>query len=112
MNLRKRKWRIISIYKPPKQNVRYFLEHLSSMLDFYGRKYEYCVVMGDFNLEPNNNHMKVFIEDLGLYNLVKTKTCFKSAQGSCIDLIITNKKFNFMHTGTYETGLSDFQCTQ
>ena len=62
--------------------------------------------MGDFNLEPSNNHMKVFFEDLDPYNLMKNKTCFKSARG--IDLIITNKKFNFMHTGTYETGLSDF----
>ena len=64
LNLRKRKWLIISIYRPPKQNIRYFLEHLSSMLDFFGKIYEYCVIMGDFNLEPSNNHMKVFFEDL------------------------------------------------
>ena len=76
LNLRKRKWLIISIYRPQKQNIRYFLEHLSSMLDFFWKIYEYSVIMGDFNLEPSNNLMKVFFEDLDLYNLMKTKTCF------------------------------------
>ena len=34
-------------------------------------------------------------------------TCFKSAQGTCIDLILTNRKSCFQFTNTFETGLSD-----
>ena len=33
-------------------------------------------------------------------------TCFKGS-GSCIDLILTNRKYCFKHTSTFETGLSD-----
>ena len=44
------------------------------------------------NLEPDKNPMKQFIEDNNLYNLIKKPTCFKSSNGKCIDLILTNKK--------------------
>ena len=38
---------------------------------------------------------------------MKENTCWKSKTGSCIDLILSNKKFSLKHTGTVETGLSD-----
>ena len=38
---------------------------------------------------------------------MKEKSCFKSANGKCIDLIISNRKYSFQHTGTVDTGLSD-----
>ena len=41
-----------------------------------------------------------------LVNLVKTNTCFKGS-GSCIDLILTNRKYSFKNTTLYETGFSD-----
>ena len=34
------------------------------------------------------------------------RECFKGS-GSCIDLILTNRKYCFKHTSTFETGLSD-----
>ena len=39
-------------------------------------------------------------------SLIKNKTCFKGA-GSCIDFILTNRKYSFKNTSSYETGLSD-----
>ena len=36
------------------------------------------------------------------------KTCWKSTTGKCIDLILSNQKYSFKHTGVSETGLSDF----
>ena len=39
-------------------------------------------------------------------NLVKGNTCFKS-QGSCIDPIITNRRYSFKHTSSTETGPSE-----
>ena len=42
-----------------------------------------------------------------LVNMVKEKTCFMSAVGSSIDLILTNKPKSFYKTVTIETGLSD-----
>ena len=38
---------------------------------------------------------------------MKQNTCFKGGGGSCIDLLITNSKFPFMKTNSFETGLSD-----
>ena len=63
--------------------------------------------MGDFNVEPQSNIMKSFFDSQNLYNHMKENTCWKSQAGSCIDLILSNKKFSLQHTGTVETGLSD-----
>ena len=41
-------------------------------------------------------------------NVMKSKTCFKSKTGSCIDLIFTNTPKNVKNHGKVETGLSDF----
>ena len=37
---------------------------------------------------------------------IKNKTCFKET-GSCIDLILANRKYSFKDTSSYKTGLSD-----
>ena len=52
--------------------------------------------------------MEKFLKDHSLYNLINTPTCFKSKAGTCIDLILTNKRHSFKLTNTIETGLSDF----
>ena len=39
-------------------------------------------------------------------NLIKENTCFKG-KGSCVDLILTNRRFSFKHSNSYETGISD-----
>ena len=52
--LRKEKWLVICIYKPPLQNIQYFLNVLTDFLDFYSMQYDNKVVLGDFNLKPNN----------------------------------------------------------
>ena len=52
INLRKQKWVVIGIYRPPSMNVTYFLEHLSRVIDCYYKKYERVIIMGDFNIEP------------------------------------------------------------
>ena len=38
--------------------------------------------------------------------MIKNNTCFKG-EGSCIDLILTNRKFLFKNSTSFETGLSD-----
>ena len=51
--------------------------------------------------------MKDFLSKHTFYNMMKQNTCFKDDRGSCIDLLITNSKFSFMKTNSFETGLSD-----
>ena len=57
-------------------------------------------------MEPNNRMSKSFLHSNNLTNLIKTNICFKG-KGSSIDLILTNRKYSFKYTSSYETGLSD-----
>ena len=50
--------------------------------------------------------MLSFMNNENFINLVKGNTCFKG-KGSCIDLILTNRRYSFKHTSSTETGLSD-----
>ena len=42
-----------------------------------------------------------------LSNLIKDPTCFKSANGSTIDLFLTTYKYLFQKTNSFETGIGD-----
>ena len=106
LNLRKEKWLFVSIYKPPLQSNNYFLDTLNDLLDFYSGIYDNKVVFGDFNLEPTNPVMINFMDSQNFTNLIKNNTCFKGV-GSCIDLILTNRKYCFKNILSYETGVSD-----
>ena len=64
------------------------------------------MVFGDFNLEPTNTVMMNFMDSQHFINLIKNNTCFKGV-GSCIDLILTIRKYCFKNTSSYETGISE-----
>ena len=106
LNLKKAKWLLLSIYRNPKQDLNYFLNYLAEVILFYSR-YDSILINGDFNVEPDNHELSRFLACNHLHNHVKEKTCWKSANGTCIDLIVSNKKYSLMNTGTIETGLSD-----
>ena len=50
--------------------------------------------------------MMTFLNEHDLINLIKSNTFFKG-EGSCIDLILTNRKFSFKNSTFFEAGLSD-----
>ena len=64
--------------------------------------------MGDFNMQTDNSNFRTFFESHELYNQVKSKKCFKSNSGTCIDLILTDEKYSFKSTCAIETAVSDF----
>ena len=54
--------------------------------------------------------MSDFVEVYNFKNLIKGPTCFKNpSKPSCIDLILTNRKKQFMPSTLIETGVSDFR---
>ena len=71
LNLKKQKWIVIGIYRPPKMNEKYFLDHLSRVVDFYSKAYDRVLIMGDFNSEPCDELIQTFSDGYNLYNLVK-----------------------------------------
>ena len=91
---------------PPSQDSGFFIHSLKEIIDHFATKYDNHLIMGDFNMEPNNCMFKSFLDSNNLTNLIKTNTCFKG-KGSSIDLILTNRKYSFKYTSSYETGLSD-----
>ena len=98
LTLRKEKWLFLSINKSPLQRNNYFLDTLNDLLDFYSGD--------DFNLESTNPVMINFMDSQNFTNVIKNNTCFKG-ECSCIDLILTNRKYCFKNTSSYETGISD-----
>ena len=80
---------------------------MTNLLEFYSTRNEKVIVLGDFNIEAENKVMEGFLQEHTFYNMMKQNTCFKSDGGLCIDLLITNSKFSFMKTNSFETGLSD-----
>ena len=106
LNLRKEKWMFMCIYRPPAQNKQYFLENLSMIVDHYSSIYDNHIILRDFNMKPNSPILISFMQSLNLFNRIKSNTCFKG-NGTCIDLILTNRKYCFKHSSTFQTGVSD-----
>ena len=79
------------------------------MLDQISPRYENFVIVGDLNSEETNCEISNFMDVYGLRNLIKSPTCYKSADNpSSIDIFLTNKTSGFQKTTTIEVGLSDF----
>ena len=107
LNVANKKNVIFSIYRPGKQNINYFLNSLSEGLDFYSKYYENICILGDFNATPSNPHLTLLLENQNLKSMIKNTTCFKSLNGSAIDLILTNYNYLYQKSKFFETGTSD-----
>ena len=105
--LTKRKWLILVLYKTPSLRSEIFISEVTKALTFYSEKYDNILLMGDFNMTPENHHLKDFTDSNDFDNLIKEPTCFKSTSPTTIDLFLTNRKGCFMKSSTNETGISD-----
>ena len=68
INMRKKKWFFLCIYKPPSMNSKYFLGSLSNIIDYYSSVYDSHTVIGDFNLELSQIHLETFMETHNYFN--------------------------------------------
>ena len=62
INLKKEKWFLLNIYKPPSPNCQYFLDSLHNINDFYSGVYDNHIVLGDFNMDSSHTQLSTFIE--------------------------------------------------
>ena len=108
VNLNKKKWVLLSVYRPPTQSEEIFLDNLGRALDKYSGEFENFIILGDFNMTVNEGELKNFLDLYSLKSMVREPTCFKSENPKCIDLILTNRDKSVHSTTTIETGLSDF----
>ena len=109
INVGKKKLAVISTYRPPSQCEKFFFAEMGKVLDQLTPRYENFVIVGDLNSEEKNYEISNFMDIYGLKNLIKSPTCYKSADNpSSIDMFLTNKTSGFQNTTTIEVGLSDF----
>ena len=112
LSISKRKWIIFSVYHPPGSgNFANFFSELNKCVDMATRKYENIVIMGDINIDTDNdkaaglNKMSEFCDIFDLDNLIRGNTCVTIGHASSIDVILTNKKRSFKNIGTVATGV-------
>ena len=78
INLHNQKWLINCSYNPHKNNIGAHLDSLNKSLDLFSSNFERIILLGDFNVEVDENRMKFFCEIYGLKNLIKHPTCYKN----------------------------------
>ena len=109
LNLRNDKWLLNCSYYRRKNNIGNHLKALSDFLDSHSSTNEKVLILGDFNVEADDQNMKTFCNSYSLTSLIKQPTCYKNpSHPKCIDLTLTNVPHSFQTTYVIETGLSDF----
>ena len=87
-----------------RNDFRSFLQSVGS----HSSTYEKILILGDFNVEADDQNMKTFCDSYSLTSLIKQPTCYKNpSHPKCIELILTNMPCSFQTTCVIETGLSD-----
>ena len=105
--VKNQRWLCVGIYRPPSQNEKYFIDHLSKTLGQLSCQYDKTMLIGDFNLTINNKSLENFMTTFDQECLIKKPTCFQSSNPTCIDLILTIKKEFFKKTDVIEVEISD-----
>ena len=100
-------WLVIGTCKPPSPSDITFTSEISNILTFYRSTHDNILLMGDFNMTPNNSKLRELIIDHELCTLISEPICFKSTNPTFINNFLTNKKTRFTKTLTFETGVSD-----
>ena len=105
LNLRNDKWLLNCSYNPHKNNIGNHLKALSDFLDSHSSTYEKILILGDFNVEADDQNMKTFCDSYSLTSLMKQPTCYKNpSHPKCVDLILTIVPQSFQTTYIREKG--------
>ena len=114
ITISKKKWCVVFAYRPPRNiNKNLFFKELSNNLNQITNKYENFMLIGDLNVDTldktkdTKNYFSEMCDTFSLTNLINGKTCFKSYEGTSVDVMLTNRPRSFYKTGIYETGISD-----
>jgi exonuclease III len=115
IRLDKDKWLFLNYYRPPNVANNVFTQNMTTCLDKLSGDYDRLVIIGDLNYDlsasdgTKNRTLTDICDIYDLKNLIKNPTCFKNPQNpSLVDVILTQNPKVFKHSGTLETGLSDF----
>ena len=74
LNLRNDKWLLNCSYNLHKNNIGNHLKALSDLLDSRSSTYEKVLILGDFNLEADDQNMKTFSDSYSLTGYINQPT--------------------------------------
>ena len=67
------------------------LRALSEKVDTYSSSYNNFIILGDFNIEMEEQQTIIFFDNCDLKSLIRQGTCYKSLSSpTCNGLIVTN----------------------
>ena len=99
VNLRKKKWLVNRSYNANNSNICDHLRSLGKSLDTVLTNFDQVFLMGDFNAEEANFHIKDFCNLYKLKNLNKVPTCFKNlGNPKTIELLLKNSVHSFQNS--------------
>ena len=99
LNLRKKKWLVNCSYNANNSIICDHLRSLGKSLDTLLINYDKVFLMGDFNAEEANIHIKDFCNLYKLKKLIKVPACFKNPHNpKTIDLMLTNSVRSFQNS--------------
>ena len=108
LNLKNNKWLLMGGYNPHKDNISYFLSHISKEIDANINNYGNLIILGDFNAVNSDLPLTKYCEMYTLKNLTTEPRCYKNPNDpSVIDIILTNCKRCFHGSRIIPTGLYD-----
>ena len=90
--LRNKKWVLFSLYKQPQVKNACIIKALELIFNKISHEGKNIMCFGDLNINmlKENNYLNNVFDLLGVKNMVKSPTCFKSITATLIDLLITN----------------------
>ena len=65
----------------------------TGLLDHYLKSYKDFLKMADLNENESNPKMRAFLNKCNCENIIKTKTCYRSQESFCIDLLSKSRRF-------------------
>ena len=100
------------IYRKPNTDVTEFQNSLTSTLETMKVDKTCCALMGDFNIniqnqEPSVDRFVTSLNCMGLQQLIKESTRVTNSSASLIDHIYTNMLSNHIHAGVIVTDITD-----
>ena len=107
-----------ALYRHPVKDINSFTSHLGEFLEGFAVRGTKLTIMGDFNINVNNNsvpaneYMKT-LQSLGFSALINQPTRFYRIEGSdhvgcpTLDYIITNSTSNITNSGILVSDVSD-----
>ena len=79
INLRKKKWLLSCSYNPTRKNIVNHVKNNSTGLDQFSATFDNLILLGDFNVEPEEVNMLDFLNIHNLKNLVKQKNSSRNS---------------------------------